>query len=142
MLRHRVDRSRAMAVWYFHGKINSDADYQSYVDSILELKSVLTPEMAGVGLMFVEPENPVPNATWRRRIAEASADIGAGCMYALVCDSLAVRGAATAINWLRPPKYDFRAFAELDEAYAWFQGRHGSGLAAKLRSAMDELRTG
>ncbi len=139
MIAYKLDPRSATAVWYFHGPTNSDADFERYVASIRELESVITPTTAGTGLMLVERENPVPNATWRRRIAEASANVGVGCMYALVCESIAVRGVATAINWLRPPKYEFRAFAALDEAYGWLGGRRAESIAF-LQATMAELR--
>ena len=66
MLLHRLDARAGLALWYFFGAENSDADFERYVASIEELERELGPTRRGTGLMLVDRENPAPNARCHR----------------------------------------------------------------------------
>jgi hypothetical protein len=140
MMIHRVDRMTATATWLFVGRENSDDDLQRYVDSLVALRTLLKPGIRGSGLMFVERHNPAPGAVWRKRMAEASAEIGENCLYALVSESIAIRSVVTAINWLRPPRYLVSAFGKMEDAYAWIEPKRDRTAVVTLRAQMAEMR--
>ena len=70
------DRVVSAVVWLFSGKHNSDDDYAAYVDSIERLTGRAPAGVRSVGVLVVERGNAIPNAKWRRKIAEASKDVG------------------------------------------------------------------
>jgi hypothetical protein len=113
------------AVWLFTGSTNTDEDYQAYVDNIEALKPKMKGREHPAAILVADPGNPVPNASWRRKIAAASSSFEATPLFALVSSSPVVRGIATAINWIRPPPYEAAVFAHFDEAVAWIESKRG-----------------
>ncbi len=140
MLIFRFDTTTMTALWLFFGTTNTDDDFQRYVDSLLKLKSLIGPGTRGTGLMMVERNNPVPNAMWRKRIADASVHIDSSNVYALVSESIAIRGVATAINWLRPPRYQLSVHSNLENAYAWLESVRDRPTVELLRKQFAEIR--
>ncbi len=61
----------------------------------------------------------------------------------MVSGSLLVRGVVTAINWIRPPAYDFSCFDSFEGAVMWVEERRGrkiaiaSKLLAEARAQLD-----
>lgn len=138
MLTLATDEASSVAVWLFTGPHNSDEDYDRYVASLVDLRRVAAARGGGVGLLFVERANPVPNARWRRRIAEASESYPPNCLFAVVAESVVVRGTVTAINWLRPPTYDLTVVGTIPEALAWVGARREAPVLRALERCLGE----
>lgn len=135
MMTFEVDEARASAVWLFTGKVNTDDDYARYVESLTQLRARARTLEHGTGLLFVDRENPAPNATWRRRMAEASADWPPGAVFVLISDSVVIRGIATAINWLRPATYELTTAARLEEGLRWLRDRRDPAVVDAIERA-------
>lgn len=109
------DKTAALVVSSFSGPTNSDADYAAYCANIEELKEE-APDLLRIAVLTISSDNPIPNASWRKRIADASADVGANTLFILVSDRPVVRGILTAINWVRPPSYQWSIEKSFDDA--------------------------
>jgi hypothetical protein len=140
MLTIETDEAASAAVWLFTGRQNADADYERYVASLAELARTARRVGHGAGLLVAERDNPPPNATWRKRIADASRHYPPNCAFALVSESMLVRSVITAVNWLRPPTYDFVALATVDEALAWIAARRGDASRDAPRVCLERAR--
>jgi hypothetical protein len=108
------DQTAALVVHYFSGPENSDADYESYCASVAELSK---PSFdLRIGVLAFDAHNPMPNASWRKRIADASADMDPNTMFILVSERPIVRCIMTAINWVRPCTFQWSIVKCFDEA--------------------------
>jgi len=109
-----VDESGGRVVWLFTGRTNSDDDFAQYCASIERLNAL---EVRGlrVAVLVVDTGNPMPNARWRKEIADASREVAPNTVFILVGNALA-RGVATAINWIRRPTYELRTAATFTDA--------------------------
>jgi hypothetical protein len=137
------DLPEALCVWVFSGPVNSDADFERYLASIKRLDESCKGREFPAGILVSDAGNPPPNAAWRRRIAEETRRFTSRPLFALVSTSVIVRGVVTAINWIRPPSYDFASFDTFDAAVAWVESRRGrkvaiaSKLLAEARTSLD-----
>jgi hypothetical protein len=86
----------------------------------------------------IDPGSSDPPATWRREIAEAGVEIREGTRIAVVSTSVVVRGAVTAIAWMRKPSYTLTMVATLDEAVALAE-QSSPGRGALARTLMEDL---
>ncbi len=143
------DRNFSLGVFLFSGDHNTDDDYAAYCAAIAWMKATLRDQSAALapcGICVVDPGNPPPNAHWRRVIADVSASgIPPRTRYALVSRSPIVRGAITAINWLRPPPYEVMACSTFAEAVRWMEESRGVRLPlfdALLAEARDLAERG
>jgi hypothetical protein len=128
VLTFAISPERGAIVWYFSGKENSDDDYARYVASFAEADALGAKHAKPVGLLYVEPNNPLPNAAWRKRMAEASTSLRSKPVLAFCSQSPLVRGIVTAVNWLRPPPYEFNTVSTFEEGLAWLEARRGESL--------------
>lgn len=124
------DPVEALAVGLMSGRTNSDEDYEAYCRSIRELDVWAVGRDAPAYVLVVDPGNPPPDARWRKRIAEASAELtcvksGARPLFVLVTASVAIRGIVTAISWLRPSQYDVVTCATIEDAVRTLAARRG-----------------
>ena len=125
MLTYRISEQRGAIVWYFSGRENSDGDSARYVSSFAEADALGEKHPKPVGLLYVELHNPLPNAAWRKRMAEASAHLRSRPTLAFCSPSPLVRGIVTAVNWLRPPPYEFTTVGSFEDGTAWLQKKRG-----------------
>jgi hypothetical protein len=104
----------------------TDHDYERVVESIARL--VLETPANGLAcfVLIIDPSQPPPSAVWRKRIAQAEVTSKA-FRFAIVSSSLAERGTATAIRWLRPPTPEQKVatVATFPEAVAWLEAEGG-----------------
>ena len=107
-----VIASSGVRCWLWTGSDNSDDDYVRWIRAISE---VVREPLATV-VMVVEPGNPTPPAIWRKRIADASRQPRPDGLFIMVTISAVVRGALTAINWIRPPTFQIVVCATVTEA--------------------------
>lgn len=136
----RIDPQRGLLVGLFSGSNNDDEDYRRYVTSILDADRQTRPETAKLAVLMVDRANPPPNAQWRRRIAEATASIRTeGALFVLCAESPVIRGVLTAINWIRPPKYEVRIVGTLDALLVVVRER-GPSMAEHVERALGALR--
>jgi hypothetical protein len=110
-----------------------EADFESLLQAIARADEALWPHPSPIALQIVEADVPVPDARWRRRLAEATTTLqSVHGAYVLVTHSTAVRGAITAINWLRPPPCAYSIHASIAEAVGWAEARRGDRIPALL----------
>ena len=134
VLTYKFDRAFGIVVWLFSGQTNEDADYELYVKSIAEL-SVRVPDVSSpAAIIVIDPGNPIPNALWRKRIAEVSSGVPREALVVFVGSSPLVRGTVLAVNWVKPLPFDFHVVATFAEATALIGRKRGYPL--KL---LDEL---
>jgi hypothetical protein len=127
-------------LWLFTGSSNTDDDYGRYVASFaIADEACMRGPQPGIGILVVDDGNPVPNAAWRKKMAEASTTLKSNPIVILAAASSVMRGIATAINWIRPPPYEFFATSTFDEAVALAQKRRGEPLTG-LHVLLDEAR--
>lgn len=129
----RIDRSFGVCVWVFAGATNTDDDFQRYIDSFVKADEIgaLLPFKA-CGLLFVSPENPMPNAKWRKRMAEASMTLKSKPVLAFVSSSPIMRGVVTAVNWFRPPPFEFEILPTFEAGQAWLEEKRQARLPRLL----------
>jgi hypothetical protein len=129
VLVYRIDRYFGICVWLFTGPTNTDDDFERYCGSFAladEAAAVLP--MRPVALLWVDRDNPLPNAKWRRRIAEASTTLRSRPAIAFASPSPLIRGIVTAVEWLRPAPYDFVVASTFEEALRYLEERRGAAL--------------
>lgn len=122
MMTNSSDPVRAAALWLFSGPTNSDADFERYLVTIRDQDERVAGRES-VALVVVEPENPPPDARWRRRIANATMEMKSNPLVVFVMPSLPLRAVVTAVNWLRPPPFQLSVHATVREAFAFLGER-------------------
>jgi hypothetical protein len=144
MFAFRLDRAFGIFVWYFAGATNTDADFERYIESFRRADEIGAGfPFKAAGLHYVEPENPMPNAKWRKRIAEESMVIKSTACLAFASPSPLVRGIVTAVNWFRPPPFEFVVASSFEEGVLWLEKQRGARLpllAVLLEECKAELR--
>lgn len=133
------DRERGAAVLLMSGPHNSDDDFTRYLLATTDMKSTAARHDLAVAVLVVDAGNPPPNARWRRQIAEATSDTPANVLFVLVSTSALIRGAVTAIEWIRPSRYQVRTCGAFDEAVQIAAGQRPD-LATLLPRLMQEAR--
>jgi hypothetical protein len=121
MFSFAVDRAHGNCIWLFSGETNSDDDFARYIETFALVDSVALQHELPAGILVVDRENPMPNALWRKRIAEASGSLKSRPLLAFASESPLVRGVLTAINWLRPPPFEFAVTSTFDDAVHWVE---------------------
>lgn len=125
MYRSANDEATGLCVGLFWGDHNTDDDFERYVTELLEAAELAKGADRAAFILVARPENPPPSAMWRKRIAEATKDVGQGMLFGLVTPSTLLRGVLTAMNWMRRPLYEFETFSTFDEAVDWVEQKRG-----------------
>lgn len=75
---------------------------------------------------IIGPNAEPPNASMRKRMADANRNFGA-LRLALVTTSVAHRSVLTAIHWLTPPRHDqlYATCSTFEEAREWVEAQAG-----------------
>lgn len=137
-----LDLNAALLVGRFHGDTNSDEDFERYLASIRDADAAGLMKPGGIAVLLVERGNPMPNARWRRRIADDTANIRAqDALFVLCTEDTLIRGVLTAINWLRPPKYEVRVVGSVDALLELVRTRRPDA-APRAEQMVRELRGG
>jgi hypothetical protein len=135
------DPVHAAAVMVFSGTSNSDRDFEEYLRVLGRLDGLAAERESAVVILVADPENPIPNATWRKRIADATAEVRTkNALFVMVSASAIARGVVTAINWIRKPPYDVGTVATFDEAIDLCEARGKARPPAILRGLLAEAR--
>jgi hypothetical protein len=136
----RTDAAQGIVVGLFWGDTNTDDDYRRYVDSLVEADRGSPPEIAKTVILVVDRGNPAPPAQWRKRIADATERIRSKhVLFVLCAESPLIRGVVTAINWIRPPRYDVQVVSSPDAMLAVLAQRRSSA-EEPVRRMLAELR--
>ncbi len=124
-----IDRFFGVCVWYFCGATNTDEDYERYIESIGRADEMAAKiPFPPAAILFVEAENPMPGAKWRKRFAEASMALKSRPFVAFASPAPMVRGVVTAVNWFRPPPFEFEVVASFEAGVAWLETKRGASL--------------
>ena len=134
------DVDQAVALLLFSERTNTDADFEAYLRCIAELDAVAASLDRPVLVQLIDPDNALPDARWRRRMAGATQTVKSKPLYLLVTDSAAVRGVLTAINWIRPPPFEFEVVPTLDAAARTAEARTGRKVASTIHELALEVR--
>jgi hypothetical protein len=121
MFSFAVDRAHGNCIWLFSGESNSDDDFARYVATFTLVDAVALQHELPAGILVVDRGNPMPNAVWRKRMAEASSSLKSRPLVAFASESPLVRGVVTAINWLRPAPFEFTVTSTFDDAVRWIE---------------------
>jgi hypothetical protein len=123
-----------MAVWIFTGN-EEDVDWKAYLDAMATGSRYAqeAPQRPIFVVQIVDPDSPVPSASWRRAIAGASSRVPSHVLFILVSESLAVRAVSTALRWLRSPSYEESAVASVEEAAQLMEQRRTGARACLTR---------
>jgi hypothetical protein len=106
---------------------NEDEDYAILLDSIARNEGTTRPGDPFKFILVIEPDVPMPNATWRRRFAKSRGKNPFPYLFVTVTPSHLLRGVLTMINWVSPPSSGSGtvAVASFDEAVAWLEEKTG-----------------
>jgi hypothetical protein len=138
--RSLLDRDAAVLVGRFFGPANTDDDFERYIASIREADQAGLTKPGGVAILLVERGNPMPNAHWRRRIADDTAHIQSkDALFVLCTEDPLIRGVLTAINWLRPPKYEVRVVGSVEALRSLLAQRRPAS-AARAAALIAQVR--
>lgn len=134
MYAYAYDRTSGTMVGMLARPFNEDSDNHQLLESImLQQAGVTNPAVGGVFILMVDPQNPHPNASWRRRFAETRDRVRfARYSFAVVTPSQPLRGVLTAVNWIRPlsSRFEAEAFSTFDDAVRWIEEKRGQKLVA------------
>ena len=142
MFRLAFDRTSLIAVGVFSGQQNTDADFGAYVNSFDQLDAIAfeNPQDRAAYALIVDPDNPRPDAMWRKRIADASAHLRSNPLVSLITKSAAIRSVVTAVNWFRPPPYSIKCHESLEASAAWIAAQRGRDVLEVMRRLERECR--
>jgi hypothetical protein len=130
----------AMLVLLFSGKEASDDDYERMIEAWKRLyrdAEGRTP----IGIVVVEPGQPAPNASWRRRIAAVQKERQGPRRVGVVTSNPLIRAVITAVEWMTPPgpHQQTLAFATFEDAVRAFEAMEGRRLD-RLRALHHEAQ--
>jgi hypothetical protein len=145
MYLYREDLDQGILVAMHVGVEQTDDDYETSLTMLKEIDRAATErKQPFVHIMSVDAEVKLPNAGWRRRIADANKKLATKrYLFAFVTPSGIARGSFTAINWLTPwpAGHETAAFATFALACAWVREKSGNpypGLEGMEREARRE----
>lgn len=128
MLASRMDGERGLAVCLFAGRTNTDADYEAYLAIIRDYDRKGQFLQRPVFIQVVDPGNPPPGSAWRKRIAEAGAQVRSNPLYCIVSESPIVRGAVWVIRKIVRQPYEVHIEKHFADAVAWAEAERGEPL--------------
>jgi hypothetical protein len=134
MYTYSYNKARGLLVGLLSGRYNSETDYRRVVYTIGQLIDDARGRPGGaVCVLAAEPENPHPNAAWRKRLAELQERAGSRTqrfLFVLVTESQIMRGVMTEIRWLKPPTppHETVTISTFEEAMRWVEARRGESL--------------
>lgn len=138
------DIIEAAVVLLFSGETNDDGDYERYIASFQKLDRSSSGRDSPIAFLIIDPGNALPNALWRKRIAEASASLKSKPMLVMVSTSALARGVVRAIQWVHPLPLETQTASDLAEAVRLAEQRRGRpirgilALEAEAREAARE----
>lgn len=126
------DIIEAAVVLLFSGKTNDDADYERYIASFQKLDRTSSGRDSPIAFLVVDAGNELPNALWRKRIAEASTSLTSKPLMILVSTSALARGVVRAIHWVHPLPIETQTASDFAEAVRIAEQRRGRPIRGVL----------
>jgi hypothetical protein len=125
---------------YFH----EDEDYAVLLDSIARNESASRPGEPFKFILVIEPDIPMPNATWRRKFAKSRDKNIYPFLFVTVTPSHLLRGVLTMINWVNPPSMGSAtsATATFEEGVEWIEAKINKKLPIAKRLLEEATRAG
>lgn len=115
---------------------NEEEDYAVLIDCIDRFQSSGKPGDPFKIILMVDPEVPMPNATWRKQFAKTRTKTYFPFLFVTVTKSPLLRGVLTMVNWVSPPPTGSgtNSVETFDEAVQWLedQTKRKLGSAKKL----------
>jgi hypothetical protein len=130
---YAVDKEASLLVGLLHNPSTQD-DFDRLLETTTRLDTECATHPEGTAqILVLGPGFPRPDPNTRRRLAEVKATLRARRrIFALVTDSVLLRGVAIAVNWISPPPPGNREEASthpnFDAAARWLEERRGSRL--------------
>jgi hypothetical protein len=122
----------------------TDAEHEDTMQRMALLKEEGRRHPRGViFIMVIDPARPRPNATWRKRFADADLDRVQGGMHmGLVTSSKLLWGVMKAVDWLSPPAPPNQrvTFSTFSDAVQWSEQTRGEKLPMLHRMYEDLLQ--
>lgn len=113
---HAFDIVEAAAVFLFTGDSHDDSDFERYIATFTMLDKRATGRESPIGMVIPEGDHLLPNAIWRRRIAEAARNLKSNPLMVVVTPSSVARGIVQAVQWIHPLPFDAATARDLNEA--------------------------
>lgn len=152
MFGYAFDIVEATAVFVFAGERAEDSDFERYIAAFQSLDAKATGRDSPIAIIMTGGDHLLPNAVWRKRIAQAASRLRSNPLMIVVSASMLARGIVQAIQWINPLPFDAAAARTFDEAVVLGEKRRGKPLPElrKLLPAAEEnaarasghLRTG
>lgn len=125
MFSYAYDRVAGLMVGILKAKphFNEDEDYAVMLDAITRHESTSRPGEPFKFILIIEPDVPMPSATWRRKFAKSRDKNVYPYLFVTVTPSQLLRGALTMINWVNPPASGSATSpaATFEEGLAWIE---------------------
>lgn len=140
MFTFAYDLMEAAVVLLFSGATNDDADYERYIAAFQKLDRQATGREAPIAFVIIDAGNALPNAVWRKRIADASIALTSRPLLIVVSTSALARGVVRAIHWIHPMPFKTLTASDYPEAMAIAEAHRGRplrGLVALEAEARD-----
>ena len=112
---------------YFH----EQEDYAVLIDCIERYQNSGKPGDPLKIILLVDPDVPMPNATWRKQFAKTRTKTYFPFLFVTVTKSPLLRGVLTMVNWVSPPPAGSgtNSVESFDEAVQWIESSTGRKLA-------------
>jgi hypothetical protein len=136
----RMNEGRGLSVCLFTGRTNSDDDYRRYLEVVRDYDRRGQLTQRPVMIQVVDPGNSPPGAEWRKRIAEAGAQVRSNPLFCMVSESPVVRGAVWIIRKIVRQPYEVHIEKRFEDAVAWAESERGEPLP-ELHALLAECRT-
>ncbi len=110
-----VDEVKKNAIFRFSSPTITDRQWRYYLEACERLGAA----HGGPGACLVcisDPGSDLPNAPWRRRFAEVATRVRTDTTFVLISPSPMARGIVTAVNWIRPFRFQHRVVGTWAEA--------------------------
>lgn len=125
MFTYAYDRTAGLMVGVLRAKpyFNEDEDYSILLDAIARHESTSKPGEPFKFILTIDPDVPMPSATWRRKFAKSRDKNVYPYLFVTVTPSQLLRGVLTMINWVNPPALGSATApaATFDEGLAWIE---------------------
>ncbi len=123
MYQDRFDDSEWTHACRFSVGGDSDEDYALHLRTMKEVASLAEASKKRLAIVICqEPGFPAPDSSWRKKVAEMTASPSFRPVHcAIVTSNPLVRGAVTALNWLRKREYSEAIFGDIESALAWLE---------------------
>ncbi|MFO0669557.1 MAG: hypothetical protein U0235_08025 [Polyangiaceae bacterium] len=137
MFGYAFDIVEASAVFVFAGERAEDSDFERYIAAFQSLDAKAVGRDSPIAVIMTGGDHLLPNAIWRKRIAQAASKLRSNPLMIVVSASMLARGIVQAIQWINPLPFDAAAARSFEEAVAVGEKRRRKPLP-ELRKLLAE----